>query len=123
MSPPDEPHLRIAVREYVDREVARAVAQADRNVVTVEAARVIAERAVNARLEEMNQFREENRRNTLAFVRQDVHDKDIEKLELLIAPLQKAGQRFTGATELGRFPLEPLMALAAIGIALYAVLR
>lgn len=123
MAADDEPVLRIAVRDYVDREVARASRESERHFVTIESARVIAETAVNARLEEMNNFREENRRNTLNFVRQDVHDKDMEKVEALILPLTKGAARFAGATTFGAFTLERLMALAAIAIAVYAVLR
>jgi len=114
----DEPVLRIAVREYVDREIARAIAQSERHFVTIESARVIAEGAVNARLEEMNQFREENRRNTLAFVRQDVHDKDIEKIEALILPLTSGAARSSGVMDFGRFTLERIMAGIALVVAI-----
>ena len=119
----DDPQIRIAVRDYVDREVARATAQLERHFVSVEAARVIAETTVNVRLEGMNEFREENRRNTASFVRREVHEKDIETLRSLVLPLTENTQRLGGATDLGRGVISLIVALSALGVALLSWLR
>lgn len=109
MSEADEPYLRIAVRDYVDRELARSV-EHERELLAKDFASV-ADKFVTI---------EAARRIALDAVR-DSRD-EAQRLAAVIDPLRAANERIGGATAFGAFTLERIISLIAIAIALYAVL-
>ena len=64
---------------------------------------VLARAELDRRLEDMNQFREENRRQAAHSVGRDVHDSDVARLEALIAVEREARQRAEGSLSTWRF--------------------
>jgi len=82
----------VSLREYVD---VRLHGMQD--------ALVLARAELDRRLEDMNQFREENRRQASHSVSRDVHDSDIGRLEALIAVEREARQRAEGSLSTWRF--------------------
>ena len=94
------PRLSFPIREYIDREVERAVIHqreiSDMRFVTIEESRRLAKIEQDRRLDQMNEFREENRKLTFTFVTRELHDKDMTALRERYDPFVMAEVSATG---------------------------
>lgn len=92
MTDPELPTSGISWREYVDMRFTAA-----------SVALQVAQRELDRRLEDMNQFRDENRRQAATSVSRDVHEADISRLEALIAVERESRRAAEGALSTWRF--------------------
>ena len=128
-----DPQLSIPVQQYIDREIARSV-EHEREImaeklrfvgqqfVTLEQARVIAAEVVEVRLEGMNKFRAEAEKDAETYIRRDIHERDIGRIEDKVTINTRSQDRQGGTTDLARWILPSLPSLIAAGLALYAIL-
>ena len=128
-----EPILSIPVQEYVDREIARTVEHerallaeqlrfVGQQFVTLEQARSVAAEVVELRLESMNKFREEAEKDAETYIRRDIHERDIGRIEDKVTINTRSQDRQGGTTDLARWIVPTLPSLIAAGLALYAIL-
>lgn len=91
----------------------------------IETAVRVANAEMNRRLEAMNEFREENRRNMAASVSRELHEADIRRLEGLVATEREARKTAEGSIATWRFIATMLGAtgVGALLLALTALLR
>lgn len=141
MSPVEDngtPRLSLPIREYIDREIERAIAHqreiSDFRFVTIEESRRLAKIEQDRRLDQMNEFREENRKLTNTFVSRELHDRDLNVLRerydpFVLAEVGSSGER-TGGRRMRElfFPNAPtvismVIAVFALGVALWVGLH
>ena len=73
------------------------------------------------RLAEMNEFREENRRQAAQMVSRDLHDADVARLESLIATEREARRASEGSLATWRFIAGFLGLSGVVGVVLGAI--
>jgi hypothetical protein len=133
VSPVDDngtPRLSLPIREYIDREIERAIVHqreiSDFRFVTIEESRRLAKIEQDRRLDQMNEFREENRKLTNTFVTRELHDKDLNAIReryepFVLAEVGGVGER-TGSRNVRELFFPNIPTVVSTIVAVFALL-
>ncbi len=123
------PKVSLSVRDYVDLAITHERELNDERqrfigekFLTIEESRRLAKIEQDRRLEQMNEFREENRKLTSTFVTREVHEKDLGFINIRLSPLVSAAERQEGFRGVQHWLAPNAPVLISLGIAIVALL-